>query len=289
MSRSMLEEAKVDAKAAQLRAFFPPEVVGWETPSAELASAKDGQAVTCMPFVSSVAIQDRLDSVLGLDGWSVSYSVVGEWVRCVLSVRFEPGGEWVTRVGLGTHAAQDRAHAYALREAARVLGIGRYLTSYPVAVELQGGKYTSTPRLPDEALPGDCRKCGREYGEKIRGLIIQCCDESTRLGKPADKREAARILAYQAGGYVTDEKGNVNFSRVQVRHATAILQRLNGWLAEVIAGRLATSLSPFHRDENGKVTPAPEVGKEKTKDSSPVPTTANPSDSKQPAATPAKT
>src|SRR3990167_8913197 len=48
-------------------------------------------------YVTARAIQDRLDDVVGIDGWYVNYSFVGkeESVICNLSLKF--GNDWITK------------------------------------------------------------------------------------------------------------------------------------------------------------------------------------------------
>lgn len=76
----------------------------------------------------ALVVQDRLDFVVGVDGWVDEYEVLhGGNVICRLGVKI--GGEWITKVDLGSPNSSDlkAAFADALCRAAVKFGIGRYL------------------------------------------------------------------------------------------------------------------------------------------------------------------
>lgn len=91
-----------------------------------------------LPYVDAVTVMDRLDSALGMDGWSDEYSLISPGViQCRLSCRME-SGHWVTKSGVGasdmagSHADAAKAAASdALKRAAVKFGVGRYLYSLP--------------------------------------------------------------------------------------------------------------------------------------------------------------
>lgn len=247
-------------KSARLKDRFPPDVVGFESPG--FPEPKEGDMITCVPFVSSVAVQDRLDAVLGPDNWRELYDNPGdEYTRCTLEVRFEPGADWVTRVGLSNSKRLDKSHAEALRDAARKLGIGRYLSLY-VVTAIHGKQ---APKLPLSALPEAYQPCGREAGQKLRQLLNQCCAFAVELnGKGArygkiDTLEAARLLC-QGYNYPPDASGHVNFGALQNRHCTAMMQQCSEWLSELSAGNPAPPHSPYAGKAENKSQENPPVG-----------------------------
>jgi hypothetical protein len=215
-----------DDKERRLRAFFLPEEVECVTFGGN-PFRNDPHPVQYQYAPSASAIRDRLDLVLGSANWSEELTVNGEWTEAVLRVRFSPGPDWVQRFGRASGSGKAEEEE-AFREAARKFGIGRYLVAF-----WEAGKSDVPPRgLPQEALPGIAKECGREDAQKLRRLLEQCCTESKTRGKPVDPKEAARKLASRFG-YPIDSKGEVNFAKVENRHASAMLQALNDWLSEL--------------------------------------------------------
>src|SRR5438309_1053123 len=73
--------------------FEPPEV-RWKP-----QAVKDNRAMA-IAYVDARVIQDRLDEVLGVDGWQDEYQVLdGGSVVCRLKLRIK--GEWVTKTDVG--------------------------------------------------------------------------------------------------------------------------------------------------------------------------------------------
>lgn len=254
MTEPQAETTRV--KGESLRKFFPPEQVGWTHKPADL---KEGNAAPCYPFIAAYAIRDRLDEVLGADNWRERFDNPGEYTRCVLEVRFYAGGDWVTRVGLSNTKELDRAHAESLREAAKSLGIGRYLTPYVDHVVWKGGAFERTAKLPNAALPVDYQTCGREMGGRMRDMLRQCCEESKKRGRVIYAKEAAKGVT-RTYNYPVDKDGNVNLSLVQNRHATGIMAKLNNWLAELAADKVAGASCPVESkpvENKSEEKPAP--------------------------------
>lgn len=120
-----------------------------------------GNRALAVCFIDARLVMDRLDEVVGVDGWKDEYTPVGDSVVCRLSVRI--GGEWVTKTDVGGESEQpdsgDRTKAAfsdALKRAAVKFGIGRYIyrlghqwADYDPAKRA----FTNPPRLPAWALP----------------------------------------------------------------------------------------------------------------------------------------
>lgn len=88
-------------------------------------------------YIDARAVMDRLDAVVGVDGWQDAYAVLpsGE-VECRLSVKV--AGEWITKADVGGQSEQHddgdklkAAFSDALKRAAVKWGIGRYLYRLP--------------------------------------------------------------------------------------------------------------------------------------------------------------
>src|SRR5207245_2213926 len=84
-------------------------------------------------YVDARAIQDRLDAVLGVEGWQDDYTPLPDGsVICRLRVRL--GEEWITKMDVGSRSDRPdggnkikAAFSDALKRAAVKFGIGRYL------------------------------------------------------------------------------------------------------------------------------------------------------------------
>jgi len=116
-------------------------------------------------YVDARAIQDRLDAVLGVEGWQDEYTPLPDGsVICRLSVRLgEVGDKWITKMDVGSRSDRPdggnklkAAFSDALKRAAVKFGIGRYL--YRVQAiwcdyDPQKKQIKGTPALPAFALP----------------------------------------------------------------------------------------------------------------------------------------
>lgn len=96
-----------------------------------------GNRALALAYVDARAIQDRLDSVLGVEGWQDDYECLPDGsVICRLRLCLD--GEWVTKVDVGSPSEQpdggDRlkaAFSDALKRAGVKFGVGRYLYRLP--------------------------------------------------------------------------------------------------------------------------------------------------------------
>lgn len=121
-----------------------------------------GNRALALAYVDARAIQDRLDSVLGVEGWQDEYELMPDGsVLCKL--RLKMGDDWIVKMDVGSPSAQpdvgDRlkaAFSDALKRAAVKFGIGRYLYRLPaqwVDYDPQKRQIVSPPRLPAFAQP----------------------------------------------------------------------------------------------------------------------------------------
>jgi hypothetical protein len=149
-SRDMKEITEALAAPFQLHDVkFKPAVVS-------------GNRALALAYVDARVIQDRLDEVLGVDGWQDSYKVLEDGtVVCRLRLRI--GQEWVTKTDVGSPSEQGdsgdqrkAAFSDALKRAAVKFGVGRYLYRLRAQwVDYDGHKkqFTQTPKLPPFAMP----------------------------------------------------------------------------------------------------------------------------------------
>src|SRR5262245_11215766 len=121
-----------------------------------------GSRALALAYVDARAIQDRLDAVLGVDGWQDDYEVLA-CGSVVCRLRLRVGGEWVVRTDVGAPSEQPdagdkmkAAFSDALKRAAVKFGIGRYLYRLPPQwVDYDAGtrRLAGKPYLPAWALP----------------------------------------------------------------------------------------------------------------------------------------
>lgn len=142
----------------ELRKPFSIEELEWVVSS----TWANGSKGIIAPYMSARAVMNRLDSVFGVNGWSVSYRAVDNLgVICNLTVKV--GDKWIDKQdGSGFTKVEPLKGGIsgALKRAASCLGIGRYLYGLPtVFVDLEDKKFKGkVVGLPDEFVPEDERQ-----------------------------------------------------------------------------------------------------------------------------------
>lgn len=115
-------------------------------------------------YIDARVVQERLDDVLGIEGWTAHYvDLPGGSVRCELAVWL--GNQWITKSDVGSPSDQpdpgDRvkaAYSDALKRAAVHFGIGRHLYRMPtVWHEYDPAKKSWASPVP---IPGRDRPTG---------------------------------------------------------------------------------------------------------------------------------
>lgn len=150
---------------------FPPEDIEWRLQSC--GKAKTGKLWgKVLAYITSRAVQDRLDEVCGPDGWQTAIRKEGDAYLCTLSIRVthEDGTtEWISRTD-GADSTDIEAVkggiSGAIKRAAVHFGIGRYLYNLKEnwAIIDGNGKFVgktkdgewfnwNPPPLPDWAIP----------------------------------------------------------------------------------------------------------------------------------------
>lgn len=149
---------------------FPESDIEWRI---QRAGEKNGKIwAMCLAYVTNRAIMERLDNVLGIDGWQNEFKPLeGGGNLCGISIKF--GDEWVTKWDGAENTAVEAVKggiSGAMKRAAVQWGIGRYLYKLDVGFAINIGKgklkgqykdrdkktvffdYDS-PILPERALP----------------------------------------------------------------------------------------------------------------------------------------
>ncbi|MHB1422832.1 MAG: Rad52/Rad22 family DNA repair protein [Gemmataceae bacterium] len=157
-----MNDSETQELQRRLAAPFEPSEVKFKP-----AMVKGNRALA-LHYVDARAIMDRLDAVVGVDGWSDEYEFLPDGsCLCKLRVRF--GDAWITKMDVGGESEQkdegDRHKAAvsdALKRAAVKFGISRYLYRLPsqwVDYDPQTKKLIGKPTLPTPAASnGNLRK-----------------------------------------------------------------------------------------------------------------------------------
>jgi hypothetical protein len=151
-----LPRAGVTALTRALAAPFAPSEVRFKP------AVVSGNRALALAYVDARVIQDRLDEVLGVEGWQDEYQCLPDGsVVCRLRLRL--GDDWVTKEDVGGPSEQpdggDRmkaAFSDALKRAAVKFGIGRYLYRLPAQwfdYDPQRRQFVRPPTLPGWAQP----------------------------------------------------------------------------------------------------------------------------------------
>lgn len=107
-----------------------------------------------LAYVQVRAIQNRLDELFGVDGWTVSYKEISAGFICSLSIKIND--RWVTKedgAGMTEYESVKGGISNAFkRVASSGFGIGRYLYNakknwYPIRQQGRGYIFTETPVL----------------------------------------------------------------------------------------------------------------------------------------------
>lgn len=109
------------------------------------ATNQDKTKGLALPYIQARAIQNRLDEVMGIENWRVSYQEINNGFLAILELRIN--NEWIAKQdGASTtdYEATKGGISSAFKRAASVWGIGRYLYEiesrwYPI--EKRGNSY----------------------------------------------------------------------------------------------------------------------------------------------------
>lgn len=108
----------------QLKAEFPRDAISWRAQSV----TKDGTKAMALAYIDARDVMQRLDDVVGPDGWQCRYPHATGKTVCEIGIRV--GDEWIWKAdGAGDTdiEAEKGALSDAFKRAAVRWGIGRYL------------------------------------------------------------------------------------------------------------------------------------------------------------------
>lgn len=154
---------KASGKLADVQALTQALAAPFDSSEVKFKPAVvSGNRALALAYVDARVIQDRLDDVLGVEGWQDEYESLADGsVVCRLRLRL--GDEWITKMDVGGPSEQpdegDRrkaAFSDALKRAAVKFGVGRYLYRLPsqwVDYDPRKKQFVRPPSLPRSALP----------------------------------------------------------------------------------------------------------------------------------------
>ncbi len=186
---------------------FPPEEVQWRIE----ATTKDRKKALVVPYVDARTVLDRLDSVVGPEGWQDAYEVLSDRERVLedkrermVEVKCRLTVLGVTKEDVGEGDSLKAAFSDALKRAAVKFGVGRYL--YQVEkqwVDLdERGRFTP-PRLGLEASPD----LEAPEPPEAAGVDLEAKPELHKLIDQLVERLKAKGLGHKAAQIVTKYGG----------------------------------------------------------------------------------
>jgi hypothetical protein len=232
-----IREAEVRAIREALLEPFAPEEVKWKP---QLVRGNRAMAIA---YVDARVVQDRLDEVLGVDGWQDECILLNDGsVVCKLQLRI--GGQWITKMDVGSPSEQpdggDRlkaAFSDALKRAAVKFGVGRYLYRLEhvwVEYDPQRKQIVRPPQLPDEALPRHRRRNPADASRPASPLTAKTPAKLTPAGKPTPTTTPTSTSTATA----TPAPAVKSTSQALPKDGTELLERLKRYEAKLVEERV---------------------------------------------------
>lgn len=212
---------------SKLKEPFSLEDIEWRLQ--QCGESKDGRIWgKCLAYITSRAVQERLDKVCGADGWRSEIRKDGNAYLCTLSIRVthEDGSvEWISRTD-GADATDIESVkggiSGAIKRAAVQFGIGRYLYDLEEGwiTVCENGKYSgktktdkwfkwNPPALPEWALPK-----GEETFQKAEVNNPVTSDNKPNETNTSSKGRRTKTSATTANEEEIKAKGNSVISRI---------------------------------------------------------------------------
>jgi len=244
---------------ARLAIPFNPEDIEWRAG----ATNADKTKALALTYLTSRAVMDRLDEVIGPENWRDEYKPGPDGgVICGLSLRID--GEWITKWD-GADNTDIEAIKGGLSDAFKRVGvkwgIGRYLyrlESTWVSCEAHGKSVSlkSTPPLPSWALPPDVKSrikwqtTEKPKAEPVVEPTVQTpSEEPPKSPEPADRTtQIMQELGFKpepAKESPVSSSGNngKNGSTKAATSKAALVRRLISWNADVVLAILDHNLA----------------------------------------------
>lgn len=202
----------------RLAAPFNPSDLEWRAG----ATNQDKTKALALAYITSRAVMDRLDEVIGPENWRDEYQPGPDGgLICGLSLRVN--GEWVTKWDGAENTAFEEVKgglSGAFKRAGVKWGIGRYLYKLPntwVACETRGKTVVlkKAPNLPEWALPSADTATPDPVPEDrekqiLKELGYENSPKPANNGNRAKSWNAEVVKAIIAAGLVENAAGAVN-------------------------------------------------------------------------------
>jgi len=94
------------------------------------SASKFKPEITCVAYIDSRDVMDRLDEVVGAENWQRKHEMIGHNLYCSIGIKLD--GEWVWKSDCGTESQTEKEKGQSsdsFKRAAVNLGIGRFLYS----------------------------------------------------------------------------------------------------------------------------------------------------------------
>lgn len=192
----------------KLKEPFPENDIEWRLQSCGESNGK----IWAKPlaYITSRAVQERLDAVCGADGWQVSIKKDGDAYLSTLSIRVEHEDgsiEWISRTD-GSDSSNIEAVkggiSGAIKRSAVLFGVGRYLYNLKDgwAEITPDGKFSgqtkekkwfkwNPPKLPSWALPKNqqAKIFNQEEVNKLKTILLDWINSGVLNDKGLEKAE----------------------------------------------------------------------------------------------------
>lgn len=184
---SEIKDNLAEVMLRQLKNPFDPNFIKWRVGQ----TTKDKKKATALAYLDAREVYKRLDDVCGMDGWSSKFVPINGGFICELSIKM-PNGNWVTKSDSADYTDIEEIKggaSSALKRAAAVWGIGRYLYYLPrVWVPINEFKQlTEIPELPEWAMPNQV-----ERWEDVAELELSKFQEEADTSSDIEEQKAAQ-------------------------------------------------------------------------------------------------
>lgn len=198
-----MSKAVQDALLRQLKEPFNPDFVKWRIGQV----SKDGTKATAFAYLDAREVYKRLDDVCGIGGWQDKVIEIKDGFICELSILIND--QWITKSDAADFTDMEAIKggaSSAVKRAAAVWGVGRYLYYLPVVWVKTKVLYTKKngdpvygfaeqPQLPDWALPSHNIERWEDVAELELARQEELVDDTK---SPDDKKEAMRKRLQEA-------------------------------------------------------------------------------------------
>lgn len=215
---------------------FPYKDIEWRLQ--QCGEKKDGSIWgKCLAYITSRAVQERLDEVCGTDGWRSEIRKDGNAYLCTLSIRVkhEDGSiEWISRTD-GADATDIESVkggiSGAIKRAAVQFGIGRYLYDLEEGwvTVCENGRYfgkTKTekqfrwnpPELPAWALPEEEKETFQKTDKTSKTDSFSKAKKGKNAGKAEEtiKDKGNAVISRIGDVMKHEENGNPVFTEAEI-------------------------------------------------------------------------